>query len=109
MDLNRNFAPDPFGRPIEHPEQPETKAIKNWIKKFEEESNPFVLSANLHGGKAVVNYPWDSSKCTLVCMQCNHTLSKTSHFLIILKHIEYIQNSDKLLVKEIFMCHLSST
>ncbi|MCK5127968.1 MAG: hypothetical protein KAR42_17045 [candidate division Zixibacteria bacterium] len=56
VDINRNF-PDPKGGP--HPDgnawQPETTAMM----AFAEEQS-IAISANLHGGIEVVNYPWDT-------------------------------------------------
>lgn len=56
VDLNRNF-PDPEDGL--HPDgkawQPENIAMMNFVKKHN-----FVISANLHTGSEVVNYPWDT-------------------------------------------------
>lgn len=57
IDLNRNF-PDQFKvTNINDHQEPETNAVIEWIKSI-----PFVLSANLHGGSLVANYPFDDTK-----------------------------------------------
>jgi carboxypeptidase D len=58
IDLNRNF-PDQFidDDPLSSdPIQAETQQMMWWIER-----NPFVLSANLHGGSVVASYPFDDS------------------------------------------------
>ena len=54
VDLNRNY-PDPFGTDPLEPLQPENDAMINYVSQHN-----FRLSANLHGGSEVMNYPWDS-------------------------------------------------
>ncbi|KAI5103337.1 carboxypeptidase N catalytic chain precursor, partial [Silurus meridionalis] len=74
VDLNRNF-PDlnallyyneknngqnhhlPLPDNWEHQVEPETLAVIKWMQSYN-----FVLSANLHGGAVVANYPFDKSR-----------------------------------------------
>lgn len=60
IDLNRSF-PDYFQKNRTSPIQPETEAMMNWLSKTQ-----FILSASLHSGALVANYPFenlpDSSK-----------------------------------------------
>lgn len=56
VDLNRNF-PDQYGiNDFNKVQEPEVVAVMNWSLE-----NNFVLSANLHGGALVANYPFDDS------------------------------------------------
>ena len=54
IDLNRNF-PDRFGKESGSV-QAETQAVIDWLKQYH-----FVLSASIHNGALVANYPYDSS------------------------------------------------
>ena len=52
-DLNRNF-PDPF-YPTKDTVEQENEVMIAYVR-----AHQFKLSANLHGGAEVINYPWDS-------------------------------------------------
>lgn len=57
VDLNRNF-PDQYKVFDENEKQePETLQMMKWLKSYH-----FVLSATLHGGSLVANYPFDGNK-----------------------------------------------
>ena len=53
VDLNRNY-PDPFAQ-TKTAIEPENEAMIAYLT-----AHQFRLSANLHGGAEVMNYPWDS-------------------------------------------------
>ncbi|XP_060595456.1 carboxypeptidase D-like isoform X2 [Ruditapes philippinarum] len=66
VDLNRNF-PDLFETTkINAHQEKETQNVMKWLTEY-----PFVLSANLHGGSLVANYPFDDGlKGTAAFSKC---------------------------------------
>ena len=90
--MNRNF-PDQFITNKENSHQePETEAVMSWIKSY-----PFVLSANLHGGSLVANYPYDDDLAQAtsysrspdddIFKQLAETYSQVEQFYINLIHL----------------------
>lgn len=64
VDLNRNY-PDPFGTDPLVSIQPENQAMMDYVSEHN-----FLLSANLHGGSEVMNYPWDSFTSSVMPVDC---------------------------------------
>lgn len=82
VDLNRSF-PDYFQNNTK-PRQSETQATQDWLT-----NNTFVLSASLHGGALVANYPYDNvmenSKFhwySNFCKECKKQMTESSETLL---------------------------
>lgn len=83
VDLNRDF-PDRLDNLVvqklkNQRRQPETIATIEWLL-----GNPFVLSANLHGGAVVASYPYDNSMKHQQC--CENSLTPDDR---VFKHLAH--------------------
>lgn len=82
VDLNRNF-PDQFGiNDYNKVQEPEVAAVMDWSL-----ANNFVLSANLHGGALVANYPFDDSTKDFVPNSDPKTVMNPTEENEIFKHL----------------------
>ncbi|KAL4660258.1 carboxypeptidase M [Arapaima gigas] len=78
VDLNRNF-PDAFVQNDKGEHELEVWAVMDWLK-----SEPFVLSANLHGGAVVASYPYDNSNGGKVELQRGSSIAPDNDVFIYL-------------------------
>lgn len=82
VDLNRNF-PDQYGiNDYNRVQEPEVVAVMNWSL-----ANNFVLSANLHGGALVANYPFDDSAKDFLSSSDPKTVMNPTEENEIFKHL----------------------
>lgn len=82
VDLNRNF-PDQYGmNDFNRLQEPEVKAVMNWSL-----SNNFILSANIHGGALVANYPFDDSAKDFLSSTDPKTIMNPTEENEIFKHL----------------------
>lgn len=100
IDLNRTF-PDPFSGSSTKALQPENQAMVDYAF-----GHRFRLSANLHGGAEVLNYPWDSFTSTMrphpesdwwkaVCKRFVDTCrTQNSQYMSDVTHTGYIAGGD---------------
>lgn len=83
--MNRNF-PDQYGvNDLNRVHEPETLAVMNWSL-----TNNFVLSANLHGGALVANYPFDDSPKDFIPGSDHRTAPNPTEENEIFKHLASI-------------------
>ncbi|XP_076250176.1 carboxypeptidase D isoform X4 [Rhynchophorus ferrugineus] len=99
-DLNRNF-PDYF-KQNNRRTQPETEAVKEWIKKIQ-----FVLSGSLHGGALVASYPFDNTPNSLFTSY-THTASLTPDDDVF-KHLSLTYSTNHAKMSKGVSCKTSQT